>query len=70
MSNTPRILIYRSGAIGDTIVAIPAIHAIRDAHPGAIFVLMTAVACLFFLRARPGQSHALVIAAVPRPCSS
>lgn len=37
-----RILIYRCGAIGDTIVAIPAVHALRDAFPGATFVLMTA----------------------------
>jgi ADP-heptose:LPS heptosyltransferase len=37
-----RILIYRSGAIGDTIVAIPAIRSIRARYSEARFALMTA----------------------------
>jgi ADP-heptose:LPS heptosyltransferase len=37
-----RILVYRCGALGDTIVALPAVHAVRDAFPGAELVLMTA----------------------------
>jgi ADP-heptose:LPS heptosyltransferase len=37
-----RILIYRCGAIGDTVVSIPAIHAIRSRYPRASFALMTA----------------------------
>ena len=36
-----RILIYRAGRIGDSIVAIPAIQALRRAHPGASFALLT-----------------------------
>jgi ADP-heptose:LPS heptosyltransferase len=42
MKDPRRILIYRCGAIGDTIVAIPAIRAIRTRYPEAQFVLMTA----------------------------
>jgi len=37
-----RILIYRCGALGDTIVALPAINAIRRQFPNAYVVLMTA----------------------------
>ena len=37
-----RILVYRSGALGDTIVAVPAINAIRRQFPDATLVLMTA----------------------------
>lgn len=33
---------YRCGTIGDTIVAVPAIQALRDAYPRASLVLMTA----------------------------
>jgi lipopolysaccharide heptosyltransferase II len=36
-----RILIYRSGALGDTIVAVPAIQALRRAYPNAALALMT-----------------------------
>jgi heptosyltransferase-2 len=34
-SNTPRILIFRNGSIGNTLVAIPAIRALRRAFPNA-----------------------------------
>lgn len=37
-----RILIYRSGAIGDAIVSLPAMQTIRQAFPDAHFILMTA----------------------------
>ena len=30
-----RILVIRGGAIGDFILTLPALHALRDAHPGA-----------------------------------
>jgi lipopolysaccharide heptosyltransferase II len=36
-----RILIYRPGALGDTIVAVPTIHALRKAYPDAALALMT-----------------------------
>lgn len=36
-----RILIYRAGALGDTIVAVPAIQALRSTYPGATLALMT-----------------------------
>jgi ADP-heptose:LPS heptosyltransferase len=36
-----RILIYRSGALGDAIVAVPTIQALRRAYPGAALALMT-----------------------------
>ena len=36
-----RILIYRAGRIGDSIVAVPAIQALRRAYPGAALVLVT-----------------------------
>lgn len=42
MNDPARILIYRTGAIGDTVVAIPAIRAIRARYPHASFFLMTA----------------------------
>ena len=37
-----RILIYRAGRIGDTIVAIPAIQALRRTYPHASLALLTA----------------------------
>ena len=42
MKRVKRILIYRCGALGDTIVALPAINAIRRQFPNASVVLMTA----------------------------
>lgn len=42
MSAAGTILVYRCGALGDTIVSIPAIHAVRAHFPGARLVLMTA----------------------------
>ena len=42
MNDPSRILIYRCGAIGDTVVAIPAIRAVRNRYPDATFFLMTA----------------------------
>ena len=36
-----RILIYRPGALGDTIVAVPTIQALRRTYPGAALALMT-----------------------------
>src|SRR6185436_5583400 len=41
--NAPRrILIYRCGALGDTVVALPAMRAVREAFPNAELALMTA----------------------------
>jgi len=42
MSAPDRILVYRCGALGDTIVALPAMRALRDAFPHSELVLMTA----------------------------
>lgn len=42
MSDPRRILVYRCGALGDTIVALPAMRAVREAFPDAELVLMTA----------------------------
>ena len=42
MREPRRILVYRCGALGDTIVALPAIRAVREAFPAAELVLMTA----------------------------
>ena len=42
MSDPARILVFRSGALGDTIVALPAIRALHDSFPAAELVLMTA----------------------------
>jgi ADP-heptose:LPS heptosyltransferase len=42
MTSPRRILVYRCGALGDTIVALPAIRAVREAHPDAELALMTA----------------------------
>jgi ADP-heptose:LPS heptosyltransferase len=36
-----RILVYRAGMIGDAIVAVPAIQALRRAYPQASFALMS-----------------------------
>jgi lipopolysaccharide heptosyltransferase III len=38
---TPVILVFRVGQLGDTLVSIAAVHAIRAAHPGAWIVLLT-----------------------------
>ncbi len=35
------VLVFRVGQLGDTLVALPAISAIRNRHPGARFVLLT-----------------------------
>jgi heptosyltransferase-3 len=41
--NAPRrILIYRCGALGDTVVALPAMRTVREAFPNAELALMTA----------------------------
>ncbi len=43
MSQTVRtVLVFRCGTIGDTIVSVPAIAALREHFKGAAFVLMTA----------------------------
>ena len=42
MSDPGRILVYRCGALGDTIVALPTMRAVRDAFHAAELVLMTA----------------------------
>ena len=39
--NPPVILVFRVGQLGDSLVALPAIRAIRAAHPGAQLVLLT-----------------------------
>ena len=36
-----RICVYRTGFIGDTVVALPAMHAIRSAYPRAHLTLLT-----------------------------
>jgi hypothetical protein len=35
------VLIFRTGQLGDTLVSMPAIHAIRRHHPGCTVVLLT-----------------------------
>src|SRR5271166_1912168 len=40
-SDPKRICIYRIGFIGDTVVALPAMHAIRTAYPRAHLTLLT-----------------------------
>lgn len=42
MTRGRRILVYRCGALGDTIVALPAMRALREAFPDAELALMTA----------------------------
>lgn len=42
MKAPARILVYRCGALGDTIVALPTMRALREAFPDAELVLMTA----------------------------
>lgn len=42
MREPARILVYRCGALGDAIVALPTMRALRDAFPRAELVLMTA----------------------------
>jgi ADP-heptose:LPS heptosyltransferase len=41
MDRRPTALVYRIGQLGDTVVALPAIEAIRRAHPDHRFVLLT-----------------------------
>ncbi len=40
-SDPRRICVYRTGFIGDTVVALPAMHAIRTAYPRAHLTLLT-----------------------------
>jgi ADP-heptose:LPS heptosyltransferase len=42
VTNVRHVLVYRCGTLGDTLVAVPAIQALRAAFPGARFTLMTA----------------------------
>ena len=37
-----KILVFRAGTIGDTIIALPVFHALRDAFPEARLSLITA----------------------------
>jgi lipopolysaccharide heptosyltransferase III len=39
--SAPTVLVFRTGQLGDTIVSIAAVRAIRAAHPGARLVLLT-----------------------------
>ena len=41
MKNPRRILIYRLGSLGDTIVALPSFHLVRNAFPDAQITLLT-----------------------------
>lgn len=38
---TLKVLIYRLGSLGDTVVALPALHVVRRAFPDAAFTLLT-----------------------------
>ena len=42
MTEIGHVLVYRCGTLGDTLVAVPAIQALRAAFPTARFTLMTA----------------------------
>jgi ADP-heptose:LPS heptosyltransferase len=37
----PPVLVFRIGSLGDTVISLPAMHAIRRRHPGARIVLLT-----------------------------
>ncbi len=39
-SNAPRFLIFRNGSVGNTLVAVPAIRALRRAFPDAYFTVI------------------------------
>ena len=41
MNEERNVLIFRTGQLGDTIVSLPAIHAIRAAHPDHHMILLT-----------------------------
>lgn len=38
---TSNVLVYRLGSLGDTVVALPALHVVRKAYPEAALVLLT-----------------------------
>jgi ADP-heptose:LPS heptosyltransferase len=40
-TSNKRVLIYRLGSLGDTVVALPAFHKIRDTYPDAEITLLT-----------------------------
>jgi ADP-heptose:LPS heptosyltransferase len=42
MTSPRTVLVYRCGTLGDTLVALPAMQAVRRQYPGARLVLMTA----------------------------
>ncbi len=41
MKNFSKILVYRIGHLGDTLVSLPAFWAIREAYPNAHMTLLT-----------------------------
>ena len=41
--STKRIVVFRIGSIGDTVVALPGFHAVRQAFPDAHITLLTNV---------------------------
>ncbi len=50
-----RLLVYRLGSLGDTLMALPALRLIRECHPGAEITLLTNV---------PSQSKAAPLISV------
>ncbi|UUX97531.1 glycosyltransferase family 9 protein [Aquabacterium sp. J223] len=61
-----RIAVLRAGAVGDVVVALPALQSLRDAYPDAHLLLLARPWAHDFLRGRPGPvDEVLVLPAVP-----
>ena len=56
-----KIAVLRVNALGDFIVALPAIEALRAAYPEAEIVLLAGAWHAAFLRGRPGPVYPVVV---------
>ena len=60
-----KIVVLRPGAVGDFVFALPALHALKQAHPAAELVLAGKAWHRAFLRGRPGPVDRVVGPGVP-----
>lgn len=59
---SPRILVLRAGAIGDTLMVTPLLRALRRTFPGALLAFVCSRAVLEVLRANPHLDRVLPLA--------
>ena len=59
-----RIAVLRAGGVGDLVLSLPALEALRAAYPDAEITLLGRPWHAEFLRARPSPVDAVVVVAV------